>query len=290
MTRQPKVKPFQARPKGPLPLSYLIESEKGRMNPELALVKFFGTSSIDFYSKDAFDAIERSLRVFAAADPNKKWGRMQYGAGAWEVIEVKDKWDFLDKYITPIIEKCRPLAPLYDEVTREAFERCEAKIVALKNSTAPDRKRQPSPETLEKAKRAKELKEQGLTQKQIGEEMGVNRGRVSQLLNGDRDTCYNVTSVAIIDAPPRPKTRGNSKEYREALVDRDAPELAEKVRTGELSAHAAAKKLGKVRSHALNIGPKSDPVVIAQKMVDFNKDLAISIALEIQNLCTEEQP
>ena len=107
----------------------------------------------------------------------------------------------------------REVIQTYDQATQEVFSECTRKAVEIKadktvkdpvtgeqrivSKFTPDRPRQKSPETLEKAKRARELKEQGLTQKQIGEEMGLTQRRVSSLLSGYRtDTYYNVISVA----------------------------------------------------------------------------------------------
>lgn len=83
--------------------------------------------------------------------------------------------------------------------------------------------------------------------------MGITQQSVSLLVNNfplpssyTSSTGYNITSgtcnVSQDTGRLRPQTRGNSKEYRQSRLMRDAPELAEKVRTGELSAHAAAKK------------------------------------------------
>lgn len=154
------------------------------------------------------------------------------------------------------------------------------RAVQLKATTAPDRKRQKSPETLEKAAKAKELREQGLTQKQIGEELGVSQPRVVKLLSSNiTDTCYSVTSLSYnpneIDRPPQ---RGNSEEYRQARLRRDAPEIATRVESGEISANQGMKLAGLVKSKNFTLGPKTDLDALAQKLLDHNQQLAVALA------------
>lgn len=123
----------------------------------------------------------------------------------------------------------------------------------LKDSRQPDRVRQTSPETIAKAERARELREQGLTQSQIAEELGVPRSYVSALLNSNvSNTWYIVPCVTDInDESDRPAARGNLREYMIARLDRDAPEIAAKVRSGEISAHKGMIEAG-IRKRKVN--------------------------------------
>jgi len=127
------------------------------------------------------------------------------------------------------------------------------KAVALKDSRQPDRVRQTSPETIAKAERARELREQGLIQSQIAEELGVPQSYVSALLNSDiSNTWYIVPCVTDInDQSDRPAARGNLREYMIARLDRDAPEIAAKVRSGEISAHKGMIEAG-IRKRKVN--------------------------------------
>ncbi|MGA1532275.1 MAG: hypothetical protein ACO33E_04485 [Aquiluna sp.] len=154
------------------------------------------------------------------------------------------------------------------------------RAVQLKATTAPDRKRQKSPETLANEARAWELREQGLTQKQIGEELGMTQQNVSLLLNGNTsNTCYNVTSVACInDQLDRPSQRGNSEEYRQARLRRDAPEIAERVESGEITTNQGMKLAGLVKSKSFTLGPKTDLDALAQKLLTHDRQLAMALA------------
>ncbi|MGA1114624.1 MAG: hypothetical protein ACO3TI_06725 [Aquiluna sp.] len=151
------------------------------------------------------------------------------------------------------------------------------RAVQLKATTAPDRKRQKSPETLAKAAKARELKEQGLTQKQIGEELGCSLRHAQRLLR--HDTPYNVRSVVSYpDETQRPSQYGNSNEYRLSLLERDAPEIAARVESGEITANQGMKLAGLVKSKNFTLGPKTDLDALAQKLLDHNQQLAVALA------------
>lgn len=91
-----------------------------------------------------------------------------------------------------------------------------------------------------------------MTQSQIGEELGVTQPRVNKLLASDiTDTCNNVTCIGYSDESDRPAERGNSKEYMIARLDRDAPEIAAKVKSGEISAHKGMIEAG-IRKRKVN--------------------------------------
>ncbi|MGA1560130.1 MAG: hypothetical protein ACO390_14030 [bacterium] len=154
------------------------------------------------------------------------------------------------------------------------------RAVQLKATTAPDRKRQKSPETLAKAAKARELREQGLTQKQVGEELGCSDRMVRKLISMDRtDTPYNIRSVGTTtDEAQRPSQYGTSEEYCQARLMRDAPEIATRVESGEISANQGMKLAGLVKSKNFSLGPKTDLDALAQKLLDHNQQLAIALA------------
>ncbi|MGA1557591.1 MAG: hypothetical protein ACO390_01090, partial [bacterium] len=151
------------------------------------------------------------------------------------------------------------------------------RAVQLKETTAPDRKRQPLPETLEKTAKAKELREQGMGNTEIADEMNCTEGYVRKLLSRT-DTCNNVTCIGTTNKTDRPSQRGNSTEYRLSLLERDAPEIAARVKSGEITVNQGMKLAGKVKSKDFTLGPKTDLDALAQKLLDHNQQLAVALA------------
>jgi len=101
------------------PISFLAtEFQNGGRSAKDTLVAFFGITQFDISAKNTFRALELSLEIFAEADPDEEWGRIQYGDHPWQSVNVKDKWEFLKKYITPSIEKMRLIVEQYDQITK----------------------------------------------------------------------------------------------------------------------------------------------------------------------------
>jgi len=101
------------------PISWLAtEFQNGGRSAKDTLVAFFGVTRIDLAAKNTLRAFELSLEIFAKADFQEEWGFIRYGRHGQESINVKDKWEFLKKYITPSIEKMRFIVEQYDQITK----------------------------------------------------------------------------------------------------------------------------------------------------------------------------
>lgn len=118
--RAAKAKPQAKRDESikDVPISFLAQYANGVRSAKSVLATFYGSTNIDFYAQNAWKAVEKSLQIFVEADPDEEWGRIQWGDHPWQAVEVKDKWEFLDKYIKPIIEQGRPIISRYDAIVR----------------------------------------------------------------------------------------------------------------------------------------------------------------------------
>jgi transcriptional regulator with XRE-family HTH domain len=88
------------------------------------------------------------------------------------------------------------------------------------------------------------LRDQGLTQKQVAEEMGCSQNRISEIEN--IDNCDNIT---IIDNMPKTDSRGTSQDYLIRKIKTESPELVPEIGKGKKfkSARAAAIAAGIVK-------------------------------------------
>jgi len=84
-----------------------------------------------------------------------------------------------------------------------------------------------------------ELRSEGKTEREIADVVGVSRKTVNRVL-GHKCYTYNVCDPNTRS----PKQRGTSAEYRQARLDRDHPELAQRVRQGEITLASACKEVG----------------------------------------------
>ena len=98
--------------------SVLQEWANGVVPGKYALVKFFEAGHVDLYASNTWAALKDALDIFQQ-EPDKPWGRMQWGEKPWQSIDVKDRWEFLETYITPIIEKGRALIAQYDQLKKD---------------------------------------------------------------------------------------------------------------------------------------------------------------------------
>ena len=93
-----------------------------------------------------------------------------------------------------------------------------------------------------------QLRDEGLTQKQIADELGCERSSVTKALKKDVKLYYhgNIISHNTNDLPPK---QGNTSEYLAARLARDNPDILERVKAGEFpSMRAAAVAAGIVRA------------------------------------------
>ena len=92
------------------------------------------------------------------------------------------------------------------------------------------------------------LRDEGLTQKQIAEELGCTQQYISQFLQDSTSLCYhdNINLYNTNDSPPE---RGTASEYLAARLARDNPDILERVKAGEFpSMRAAAVAAGIVKA------------------------------------------
>lgn len=116
-------------PKGVPPIDIFNDYDNGVMFAKNVLARFYGASYINLYAESTWRAVEKSLEVWKSADPNEPWGRIHWGDHPLQAIEVKDKWEFLEKYITPIVEQGRPIIQEYDRIIEQHY--ADAEITPL---------------------------------------------------------------------------------------------------------------------------------------------------------------
>jgi len=84
-----------------------------------------------------------------------------------------------------------------------------------------------------------QLRSEGKTEREIAKAVKVSQQTVNRVLT---HKCYTYN---ICESNTRsPKQRGTSAEYRQARLDRDHPELAQRVRQGEITLASACKEVG----------------------------------------------
>ena len=123
----------------------------------------------------------------------------------------------------------------------------QAKAIELANN--PNGLNQPSQRKLKvDPAEVQRLRDEGLTQKQIAEELSCERSSVTKALKKDVKSYYhgNMISHNTNDSPPK---QGNTSEYLAARLARDNPDILERVKAGEFpSMRAAAVAAGIVRA------------------------------------------
>jgi hypothetical protein len=257
-----------------LPVGIFLDFDRGYRSGKSVLCHFYGMSCVNLYSQSTWAAIEYSLRVFAQIPDDEPWGRIQWGNNPWDAVEVKDKWEFMERYITPIIEKGRPLISQYDEITqatKDTIQRCEsvlqeqearkARAIALSDTTPNPTKGRPAKIDPNEVYR---LRDEGLTQKQIAEELGCHFTMVSKILKKNLNLSdYNQINSSSTNEPT--SAHGTDPEYLMARLARDYPEVVEQVKVGEFpSVRAAAVAAGIVRPRLqFTVGPTTTPQAFA---------------------------
>jgi len=120
MVKQHSTKSISSSQEGELkdvPVSFLAEYANGVRSAKSTLATFYGSTNIDFYAQNALTALQKSLEIFAEAD-DEEWGRIQYGDHPWQSVNVKDKWEFLEKYIRPRIDQMRQIIVQYEDTQK----------------------------------------------------------------------------------------------------------------------------------------------------------------------------
>ena len=258
--------------------SVLQEWANGVVPGKYALVKFFEAGHVDLYASNTWAAMKDALDIFQQ-EPDEPWGRMQWGDKPWQSIDVKDKWEFLDTYITPVIEKGRPLITQYDQLRSpgsdviEAFDRiAAAKAVGrpAKPEGAPVEHR---PATLAKVAKVKELRAKGMTQQQVADELGTSQQQIAKLENNTTKNRDNVTIKSCIDKP-QSSQRGNAKSWTIAKLKREGKDdIAAQVEAGVMSAAEARRQVfGEKPAKVFRVSSTTDPQDFALRLKEGLSD------------------
>jgi len=237
------------------------EYQNGFRTAKDALAVFYGSMHIDISAKNTWELIEASLEIFAEADSNEEWGLIRFGKHGQDCINVKDKWEFLEKYIKPIMDQGRLVVDQYDEITREFYNRCDQKlkeISAAKPIGRPEGSTSGhSPKTVDDADEVAKERAQGLTQQQVANKLNMSRQRVSQLEKMNSNASFNQDNILIktSKATHKPASNyGTSKAHAIARLKRDGyANLAQQVESGQMTAAAARREAGYVTTRERSV-------------------------------------
>ena len=280
-----------------VPISFLAEYANGVRSAKSVLATFYGSTDIDFYAQNAWIAIEKSLEIFAEAD-DEDWGRIQWGDHPWQCVNVKDRWEFLDRYIRPIIEHGKRVSGRFDKIDQEAHARCEQKLkdISAANPHGGRKKRsvpEHSQKTQDDAKEVAKKTAEGKIQEHIADDLHITQQRVSQLLKINKNTSFqqdNILSKTSKTTPKPTSNYGTSKAHAIARLKRDGyANLAQQVESGQMTAAAARREAGYVirerSSFSVSDGTKAESLAktMAEKLSpEFINDLYSELGKLIQ--------
>jgi len=267
-------------PKGVPPIDIFNDYDNGVMFAKNVLARFYGASHINLYAESTWRAVEKSLEVWKAADPSEPWGRIRWGNHPLHTIEVKDKWEFLKKYIQPIVEQGRPIIQEYDHLTRTAFEDAQQAFNEIQPLNRPG-----APTKIDPAK-VVELRSQGMTQKAIAESLGINQSTVSRA-TADPADMRNSDNITITHTP-KTTERGTSREYLQRRLKSVAPDMLDEVGDGKRfkSVRAAAIEAGILpQSKTFRVTGSTDPQDFALKLHnDLDRDFVVALTAALTEL------
>lgn len=136
--------------------------------------------------------------------------------------------------------------------------------------------------------KVKELRDQGMAQKQVAEELGCDQTTISEI--EIRDNSYNVTIIP--KNLERTVRRGNSQEYLLRKLRRDCPELLDDIGKGKKypSARSAAIAAGIIKPKiSFQVSPEESGASIASKLYQkLSKDQLIELTTQLTNLVLED--
>lgn len=212
------------------------------------------------------EAVERDCRKFAKfVDQWKDQKLFEHFSPTWEEfvtthLEKPVEWIELMVTGVAILDQIEPGIP---QTADKAVEIAAANLHG--GSSGGVRKK-----TRNKASQAAMLRSQGLTQKEVGEIVGVSRSRVSELesiVGNERD---NIPLIS--DNKPTPSNhRGTSKTHTIARLKRDGhADLAHQVESGQLPAAAARRQAGYPGADrkVFSVGTKTNPQDFALRLAD----------------------
>jgi len=129
-----------------------------------------------------------------------------------------------------------------------------------------------------------ELRSEGKTQREIAKAVEVSLQTVNRVLS-HKYYNYNICETNTRS----PKQQGTSSEYRQARLDRDYPELAERVRQGEITLASACKeaKITEPIIAQFQVKERTQPQTLAKSMterlpLEFINDLYSELGKLIQ--------
>jgi DNA-binding NarL/FixJ family response regulator len=177
--------------------------------------------------------------------------------GCYDTIIQNGYWrDVADSEEEYFLEYCKKPKAWFEAIRDKVMTIADGKTITIKDfqqqqaiqlSDATPNPTKGRPAKIDPAQ-VHQLRDEGLTQKQIAEELGCSSKQVERLLNLDRHLCYhgNINVYNTNDSPPE---RGNTSEYLAARLARDNPDILERVKAGEFpSMRAAAVAAGIVKA------------------------------------------
>ncbi|MGA1560815.1 MAG: helix-turn-helix domain-containing protein [bacterium] len=288
--------------------SPINDIKKGTETPLTGLVRYFDKNPTQLASRAFWNLFEWILNEGIPAIKDDEWGRVKYGVHPWEEIEIKDRAEFFQRYIDPVLAKGRQVIESYDQATLQTFQRCQdkadelkAKIRSADQAGEVNRPGRPSKITEEQHTQILELREQGMSQRQIAKEIGVDHKTVSNTLGKNYD---NIIVSPQCDDRSITSVQGTSQEYLLRRIKTVKPELLDEIGKDKRfkSVRAAAIEASVVkRSFSIQIREDSTPQQIAdrlakkltpeqlselatalaslaQKLLDHNQQLAVALA------------
>ncbi|MGA0198098.1 MAG: hypothetical protein ACO3NK_03085 [Prochlorotrichaceae cyanobacterium] len=141
------------------------------------------------------------------------------------------------------------------------------------------------PATIDPVK-VKEMREQGMTQQAIADELGCSREGVRDTIGVNRD------NITVNATPQKTEDRGTSQDYLLRRVADKAPELLPEIGKGKKfkSARSAAIAAGIIKPKiSFQVSPEESGASIASKLYQkLSKEQLIELTTQLTNLVLED--
>ena len=176
--------------------------------------------------------------------------------GCYDTIIQNGYWrDVADSEEEYFLEYCKKPKAWFEAIRDKVMTIADGKTITIKDfqqqqaiqlSDATPNPTKGRPAKIDPAQ-VHQLRDEGLTQKQIAEELGCGRSTVSDVLNNVGLYYHdNINRHNTKDSPPK---QGTASEYLAARLARDNPDILERVKAGEFpSMRAAAVAAGIVKA------------------------------------------
>lgn len=211
------------------------------------------------------DAVENDCRLFASRISDWRENAVyKHFNPTWESFvneHIKQPLEWIDHIIegVTILDQSKPIK------AREAIAAAQDAHRPKGSTTGP------SPATLAKAQQVATLRAQGMTQKEVAEELGTSRQNVTKLESIATNNPDNIRlKSSTTPSPPNP-AYGTSKTHTIARLKRDGhADLAQQVESGQLPAAAARRQVGYpgAERKVFSVGTKTNPQDFALKLAD----------------------